>query len=300
MLSILIPIYNFDITELVHELHRQALNLHINFEIILVDDFSSDYKEKNKKLTGLSKVVYSELSENYGRAKIRNYLASKAKYENLIFLDCDSLIENKYFLKNYLDNLQYDIISGGRLYSKLPPEREEYYLHWLYGTKTESLALSERLKNPNKSFKTNNFLIKKYIFQKVKFNENITQYGHEDTLFGYDLIKNGYKIHHIDNPIVHIGLEGNKIFIEKTILSVKNLTELFYSNKFSKEFFKDIKLLKYFFILKKYYLCLPFYIVKKVFNGLVIRNLLSQKPKLFMLDILKLTIICNLKKSSFN
>ena len=40
MLSILIPIYNFDVQELVQKLHQQASLLAIAFEIVCVDDGS--------------------------------------------------------------------------------------------------------------------------------------------------------------------------------------------------------------------------------------------------------------------
>ena len=40
MLSILIPTYNYDITHLVYELHKQASEAEIDFEIICLDDGS--------------------------------------------------------------------------------------------------------------------------------------------------------------------------------------------------------------------------------------------------------------------
>ena len=50
MLSILIPIYNFDITQLVKDLHEQAKSLEKSFEIILIDDASDEtYTKINKQ-----------------------------------------------------------------------------------------------------------------------------------------------------------------------------------------------------------------------------------------------------------
>lgn len=299
MLSILIPIYNFNVTKTVKELYNQANNLNIVFEIVLVDDFSNCCKEKNRLLKSLPFVRYYELEKNIGRSKIRNYLVTLSKYENLIFLDCDSKIINQHFISDYLKNKEKQIIYGGTKYSDNPPKDNSYYLHWYYGKNREALSLKSRNLNPNKSFKTNNFFIKKSIFNKILFNENITKYGHEDTLFGYELEKNNIKISHIENPVEHLGLETSEEFLKKTELSIKNLLELYYSNQFKLDFFKNIKLLKYFFILKKYYLCLPLMILYKLFNNLLLKNLHGKNPKLFLFNFYKLCKIYEFSKGSF-
>ena len=66
------------------------------------------------------------------------------------------------------------------------------------------------LKNPYHSFKSNNFLIRKSIFSKIRFNENITSYGHEDTQLSLEFKKNKIKILQIDNVVYHDGIENNK------------------------------------------------------------------------------------------
>ena len=38
MLSILIPTYNYDVTELVNTLHEQCLQAKLTFEILVLDD----------------------------------------------------------------------------------------------------------------------------------------------------------------------------------------------------------------------------------------------------------------------
>jgi len=91
MLSILIPIYNEDITKLVKDLAYQCNRQKIDFEIICFDDASKQrYKDKNEVLRSVFRVNYVELSENLGRAKIRNWLAKSARFEHLMFLDGDS------------------------------------------------------------------------------------------------------------------------------------------------------------------------------------------------------------------
>jgi hypothetical protein len=47
------------------------------------------------------------------------------------------------------------------------------------------------------------------------FSEDLKTYGHEDTLLGYDLFRNGIEIFHIDNPVEHTGLEDSSVLLRK-------------------------------------------------------------------------------------
>lgn len=147
MLSVLIPVYNFDVRNLVHELSLQAENLKIPYEIIVIDDASCDhFREINSVIRNYAGVSYSEEEINLGRSKIRNKLADKAKYKNLLYLDCDSHIDNPYFLKNYLDHFDYkDVIYGGRKYLSHKPCDDRLLLHWLYGVKREQIPAKLRI-----------------------------------------------------------------------------------------------------------------------------------------------------------
>jgi len=287
MLSILIPVYNFDIFTLVSDLNIQSQNADIEYEIIVVDDKSNDFfKQKNKNIKNLKNVKYIELTKNIGRSKIRNFLANEANFENLLFMDCDSKVFDNNYIQNYIKNINNSIIYGGREYEQQVPENQDFYLRWLYGTKREVKPANERNLNPNKSFMTNNFLIKKTIFNNVKFNEQINTYGHEDTLFGFELEKNNIEILHIDNPLIHIGLETNTEFIEKTKQGVKNLKFISELLNNDKNLINNIKLLK---IYHKIKLLKPFIILfYKIFKPLIFKNLKSKKPNLHIFDFYKL------------
>ena len=90
MLSILIPIYNFAVKELVNELSSQAQDLNIAFEILCVDDTSkATYIKLNDGLEKIKGVNYQLNKKNIGRSAIRNLLTDKAQYDYLLFLDCD-------------------------------------------------------------------------------------------------------------------------------------------------------------------------------------------------------------------
>ncbi len=248
MISICIPIYNYDISRLLEALNLQVEKLTISCEIILIDDCSSEYYKRFNEAV-ITKENYIELSKNVGRSKIRNLFLVHAKYEYLLFLDCDSLIIDESFLNNYIQairkNPEFSVLCGGRVYQAEKPERNRL-LRWLYGIKKESKPFDIRNMQPNKSFMTNNFLIKKSTFEQHPFDERITTYGHEDTLFGYELLKYNIAIQHIDNPILNGHLETNDEFLDKTVNAVKNLNHILLYVNYDSRFIDSIALLKYY------------------------------------------------------
>ena len=296
MLSILIPIYNFSCADLVAELHRQAAACAVPFEIILMDDASTLYKEENRKLSQLPGVKLIELPENIGRAKIRNRLAGEAKFDSLLFMDVDVRPTNENYVKNYLEVCaDYPMICGGLAYCEKPPQDKKRYLHWLVGTNREVISVEKRRKKPNKSFLTSNFLIHKNIFNQIRFDENISKYGHEDTLFGFELKKRGITIHHIDNPLEHIGLETSERIIAKEKEGIENLYFVILKHNHATEITEDITLLKYYRLLRKLHAApVSAYLYRK-FHEKIEQNLTSEKPSLLLFDFYKLGYLCQLK-----
>jgi len=296
MLSILIPIFNFDVTDLVLELNNQALATNVKYEIILLDDASTDsFREINRNLSQQNHIKYIEETDNIGRSKIRNKLASLASYPYLLFMDCDSQILNPDYIATYLNYCEEDIVVyGGRVYSQRRPAETELLLRWKHGRSREEFTIDKRIKSPNKSFMTNNFLISISLFNRIRFNEEMEGYGHEDTLFGYDLKKNNIKVLHIDNPLIHIGLESNSLFLIKTRESIRNLKNIFNQNGYEKLLIEDIKLLGYYKFFRKTKLDLITRLLFKISERLLVRNLLSRNPNLLVYDLFKLGYLCSL------
>ena len=103
MISICIPIYNFNVVELVKKLIHQSNQLKIVYEVLCIDDGSENiWKEQNQSLNKLENVNYYELKNNLGRSKIRNMMAKEAKHDFLLFLDCDSALISDTFISNYV------------------------------------------------------------------------------------------------------------------------------------------------------------------------------------------------------
>ena len=231
MLSILIPVYAYEVEPLVRDLQQQASKLTLDWEIRLLDDASpNQWQVKNRQLAQLPGVFYEELPENVGRAKIRNLLGQQARYEYLLFLDSDSGVDQPGFLLNYLAHLAPNrVLCGGRSYLPQAP-KAPFYLHWWYGTQREVRSAIDRRQQPYAGFMTNNFVVPKEVIRRIPFDETVTTYGHEDTLFGFQLEAAGVEIHHLDNPVLHIGLDEAEHWLKKQRIAIQNLYRLHQQN----------------------------------------------------------------------
>ncbi len=227
MISILIPVFNQNVIPLVKEIKKQCQSIGVQFQILVFDDGSiDDIKTQNNELHHEFGVNYIEMSSNLGRAKIRNRLGRTAMYSNLLFLDGDSKVIKEDFIAKYIQGTKsHQVIYGGRLYQNDKPT-SDYMLHWTYGHKRETPKATKRNSKPYLNFQSNNFLISSKLFEQIRFDETVKGYGYEDLLFADEIRKKGISILHIDNPVLHDGLESNEKFIEKTENAVKNLTDL--------------------------------------------------------------------------
>lgn len=225
MLSILIPVFDFDIRQLVEELHTQCLDWGGDFEIICLDDASAEkWQQCNQEIKDKSFVQLIILEQNIGRSAIRNQLARMAAFEYLLFMDCDSRVNHRTYIQQYMEEVTSDcLVYGGRNYGSERPSDHQFIFHWIYGKNREESTADDRRQKPYHSFMTNNFVIPKKIFFKYEFDESIRAYGHEDTVFGFNLKDNQECIKHIDNPLEHIGLEPTEKFIAKSKQAVRNL-----------------------------------------------------------------------------
>jgi len=293
MLSILIPAYNYNISKLVNDLHRQAISLNADFEIIVMEDGSQKFLTENKNIENLSFVKYFVLEENIGRAAIRNRLADSAIYPYLIFLDCDTEICRNDFLKKYLSFCKKNcVITGGTVYYENTDSK--YSLHVKYGKMREQFtAKNLKIRNKYTVLTTPNFLIDKNIFKIVRFDESIKQYGHEDTVFGIELHRQNIEIQMIDNPVYHIGLEENKEFLKKNELALQTLLNIYKSGKYP-EIKQNSKILSFYLKIKKLHLTKIISIKFTIFKSLLIRNLTSKNPSMLLFDFYKLGFLTKL------
>jgi len=299
MLSVLIPVYNSNVVSLVTTIHTQAVSAALPFEIILLDDCSSAFiREHNQPVVSLPCVRYYELKSNAGRARIRNMLAGMAVYNSLLFIDCDAEVPSDSYIKNYLPWCNKEIVVyGGRIYQNIPPGKSEYLLHWRYGLQAEQKSEEVRKRAPYLSFMTNNFLVSKTIMSNLSFDESITLYGHEDTLFGLELSRKGIPVEHIRNPLLHAGLENAIAFLGKTTDGIGNLIMLVNNNKISPAEYDKIRLLNSYELTKKYGLTGFYRFCFSVIEKKVLRNLKGNHPLIFLFNLYKLYLFIKLMKA---
>ncbi|MBM3420016.1 MAG: glycosyltransferase family 2 protein [Bacteroidetes bacterium] len=229
MISILIPVYNYDIALLVSSL-REAMEKVPEFgELLIGDDGSSpEFGSRYQLLVnGHVRLIASE--KNIGRAAIRNRLAAEARGDYLLFIDADAMIPAtaEAYLRSWLQYLNAGpVLCGSIMYPVLPPADPDKMLRWKYGRKREQRRAAERNKHPHASFSGFNFMILRELFMKIRFNEELRQYGHEDTLLGYQMKKAGIGILHVDSALIHDGVEANSEYISKIKQGIENLSIL--------------------------------------------------------------------------
>lgn len=244
-LSICIPIYNFDVRELIYDLKKEINHNHIDAEILLIDDASNAvYNQHNQELKNeVENFIF--LEKNVGRSQIRNLFLYYTTGDYLLFLDCDGKITNPNFLKNYInliDKNEFKVAYGGRKVSDAQPD-ENYLLRWKFSRERENMSLEKRLLRPYLSFQTNNFVIKKSILREINFNPEFQKYGYEDLLFAMDLKAAGINILHAENPIYNNDVESNEVYLKKVEESIESLHKMINNPKTAAKI-KDIKLVK--------------------------------------------------------
>lgn len=292
MLSVLIPTYNFDITHLVSQLHRQLVAGAIDFEIIVADDASpnSQITANNAAVSSFSNTFFMAHPTNQGRTATRNFLAEKAKYKRLLFLDADVMPKNEDFIAKFLSHTDADLVFGGIRYADEKPDKNQM-LRWKYGRAREAKSVPQRLKYPYLSVISGCVFIKKEIFFKTnEIFEN--RYG-LDVLFCQNLEKMQAVVKHIDNPVIHLGLETNRAFVEKTKKGIESLVYFEQQGTIPHNY---RPLQKAYLKLKKYRLSGVFRRLAGVGRPLIERNLLSSRPSLFLFDVYKLHYFVKLKQ----
>lgn len=297
-LSVCIPVYNFDVRELVYELKKEIESQSLSAEIILIDDFSDrQFFSLNSEIQNVVSVFVS-LDENVGRSKIRNLFLNYAQGEYLLFLDCDGKLIQENFLENFLNfllkNPLADTIYGGR---KVPVEipDQKHLLRWKFAVERENLSVEARKHHPYLSFQTNNFVIRKKVLDKIPFNISYSNYGYEDLLFAMDLKSENITIHHIENPVLNNDVETNEVYLKKVKESVASVSTML-KNTEVKNRISDIKLVKAYDSLNFFPVRNFIIYLFKISENFLKKKLLKGDKSLHYLDLYKLGLLFKLMK----
>ena len=299
MISILIPVYNCSVTDLVRDLYNQ-ITPDGNCEIIVLDDGSDRAcLHQNREIALLPNVRYLELQKNQGRVAIRNLLAQTATYPWILFIDGDSRIIRNDFIAAYGRSLtgHMDVICGGREYAASKPQNCSLALHWEYGRKREKINFQKKTLQPYGGFMSNNFLIRKPLFLTLNFENAVQGYGHEDTWIGMQLEARKAAINYIDNPVEHTGLETAETYIGKSENALRNLLKL-EAVAGPNVLRRHVKIFRAYFILKKCGLDRVVNFFYKRTQKLLRLNLKSCTPSLLVFDFYRLGYLTTLKRNT--
>ena len=290
MLSILITTKDYDCRQLVHELHRQGEALALPFEILVGEDgTSADNLQKNITIEELQFCRRIIKEKNIGRANMRNILGIEAKYPYLLFIDSDAVVEKPDFLACYINAIKdYEVVCGGLYHAEVLSDKE-CTLRFKYEKCADKRRdATTRNKKPYDCFSTFNFLIRRKLFLSIFFNPNITKYGYEDTLFGKELERRGSTIQHIENRLLHSGLESNKVYIHKIEQSISTLVSI-------EQELGPTPLLHTAYRLRRWHMEWIFTAAWKACNRLISKNLHGRHPSLTLFNIHKLGLYFSLK-----
>ena len=293
MLSILIPTRDYTCYQLVADLHEQAEGLGIPYEILVAEDGSRSQVNiiANHKITELSHCRHIVNKENVGPANIRNLLAREATYGWILFIDSDAKVEKPDFLATYYQHTgKADVVVGGLLH-----QQENHDPHRSLRFKYEKEAdghrsAAERSLQPYSKFTTFNFMMRRSTFLCILFDKNCREYGYEDALFGVELKKRGISILHIDNPLIHTGLDTNERFLEKSEQALRTLKAL--GGRMEQHSYVGRAYQR----LCKWHLGGAVRAFHALFGGLIKRNLLSAHPILPFFSLYKLGYYATLKR----
>lgn len=293
-LSILIPVYNFDASALIRDLHAQGMALQTGFELIVADDASTDRDTEalvREAASGLDHCRYIPLETNAGRSAIRNMLADNAVFDSLLFIDCDAKVCSKSFLADYMkaaDRAQ--VVCGGlRHEDSCPGTGKE--LRYKYEKRADRYrGASYRTREPYARFTPFSFLIDRECFMRIRFDTGFKGYGYEDVLFGMELERRGVSILHIDNPLIHTGIESSDAYLAKTGTAVGNLLER------RDTIGRGSRLLEIYDKVCRLRLKWLVNGVGKTFSKGIRRNLTGRNPWLWLFSFYKLYLICSMDK----
>jgi glycosyltransferase involved in cell wall biosynthesis len=197
-ISIIIPAYNAEKTIglTLHSIF--AMRIKENFEVIVVDDGSTD---KTKEIISGFKEVKLVSQDRKGPGAARNTAIKIAKGAYVYFLDSDCEVLSDTIEKLYIYMHKDEKIGavGGSI--ELPPTEKnllaiaDHYVSWYHHNPRQKSGKV-------RSTPTANLLVKKEVFEKTGYFMTGVTSG-EDVDFGMNVKKAGYEFHALNNAIVY-------------------------------------------------------------------------------------------------
>ena len=282
-LSVLIPTYNFNARALVLSLVKQANIESIDAEVVVGDDASTQETAWMNEVASQPGVRIIHADHNLGRAYICNLMAREAQGKWLLFVDADAVVPKEFtFTKSLKAGFEAPVVCGGLYHPDVNPNPEATLRYRYERNADRHRSALVRSQHPHRQLSTFNLLVRRDIFLNILFDERCTEYGYEDALFGVQLGNKGIPIAHIDNPLVHMGLDTNAEFLQKTETAMRTLQRISHIMP------RDAGVVGAARCLSRWHLTWAMRLFYKVFRKPIQANLLSHHPSLFLFKLYKL------------
>ena len=282
-LSVLIPTYNYNARALVLSMVEQAKAEHVEAEVVIGDDASTSETDWMEDVASVEGVRVVHADHNLGRARIRNLLALEAQGKWLLFVDADAMMPDAFSLTKYLKaGFEAPVVCGGLYHPDVNPNPAATLRYKYERNADRHRSALVRSRHPHRQISTFNLLVRRDVFLAIRFDERCTEYGYEDTLFGIKLGNDGIPIAHIDNPLVHMGMEPNDEFVaktEKAMLTLRRIASIMP---------RDFGIIGAATKLRRLRLTWAMRLFYTIFHKPMRANLLSHHPNLFIFKLYKL------------
>lgn len=283
-LSILIPTYNYNARALVEALHLLIESENIDAEIIVGNDASTTETEWLEEVELLNGVHVMHEDTNQGRAVIRNHMSQVAHGEWLWFIDADAEVQSDFsLLEGLMAGSMGPVVCGGLRHPAVNKNPHTALRYKYERAADRHRSAKERKKHPYQHLATFNLLIQRDLFQTLYFDERCEKYGYEDTLFGIELERHHVPVIHIDNPLIHLGLDTNAEFLAKSEMAMLSLKQI--AHLMPADGSRIISIAKR---LERWHLKELIKKAYRIFRKPIRQNLLSQHPLLFLFQFYKL------------
>ena len=302
MLSILIPTFNTDCLCLVTDLQKQCEELQaqyentFDYEIIVGDDASTDEATvtRNEVIEFLPNCEFVRMETNVGRAHLRNWLIDYSHFDYVLLFDADAEVISDNFLWKYWTARQENaVIVGGVATPQSAPKGCELRLK--YELAAEKLrTLPYRQQYPYDFFTTFSVMFHRQVLDQVQFDERITEYGYEDALMGVRLSELNIPVIHIDNPLLHTGINDNESFLCNSEAALRTLSMM------GEPMTNKARVSQSYNKLVKWRLKPIFLFFYRISKGAMRKNLLSHRPSLFIFNLYKLGYYASLREHAIS
>jgi len=216
--SIIIRTYNEE-RWITHCLDAVFSQTYKNFEVIIVDNVSTDGTLKRISMFDIDKVV---TCKEYLPGKSLNLGIREANGEYLIFLSGHCIPKNEKWLFELVKNFKDEKVAG--IYGRQEPlaftsDSDKRELAVIFGRDKKVQLKDSFFHNANSAIRMN-------LWHKQPFDENITNI--EDRLWAENILKKGYKIIYEPEASVYhyhgIHQDGNETRLANHVRILKNLS----------------------------------------------------------------------------